>query len=346
MREFKGFQKGVNFGGWLSQCMPAKSHYDSFITEEDFRTCAEWGLDHVRIPVDFILLTDETGSVYKEEGFAYLDKAVEWARKYSLNVIIDLHNTPGFAFWLPPEKVTLFTDENTQEKFYSLWEQIAQRFADKSGTEGKCNIAFELLNEVTDKSYSKPWNEVAEKCIERIRKIAPETWILVGSYWNNSIESLPDLDMPYDEKIVYNFHCYEPFLFTHQAARWVKMFPQDYKLKYPFTKKEYSDEGAKLRYPLQEMFSNFKDEEILDVKLFEKIFSDAVKLAEERNVPLYCGEYGVIENAELHSSLNWYAEINRAFENHKIGRAAWSYKKMNFGVCDSKYEGHFYEIKF
>lgn len=340
MRVFNGFQKGINFGGWLSQCIPTQLHYKTFIKEKDFKKCSEWGLDHVRIPVDYILLEEPDGSAFREKGFVYLDKAVKWAEKYNLNLIIDLHNTVGFAFWLGPEKVTLFSDKNAQEKFFALWEKIASHYGNNE------HIAFELLNEVTDKAYSKQWNKVAKKCIERIRKIAPETWILTGSYWNNSIEALPDLDMPYDEKIVYNFHCYEPFLFTHQAARWVKMFPQDYRLKYPFTKKEYTEEAAKLEYGLQEMFSNFKDEEVLDSKLFDKIFSDAVKLAEERNVPLYCGEYGVIENADVQSSLNWYAEINKAFENNKIGRAAWSYKQMNFGVCDKKYKGYFGEIKF
>lgn len=341
MRAFSGFEKGVNFGGWLSQCRPSQFHYKTFIKQKDFKKCAEWGLDHVRIPVDYVLLEEPDGSAFREKGFKFLDKAVKWAKKYGLNVIIDLHNTVGFAFWLGPEKVTLFKEADKQEKFYELWEKIASRY----GTDSE-HIAFELLNEVTDKSYSKPWNEVAKTCIERIRKIAPDTWILVGSYWNNSIEALPDLDMPFDKKIVYNFHCYEPFLFTHQAAHWVKMFPADYKLKYPFTKKEYAEEAAKLEYSLQEMFANFADEEVLDSKLFEKIFADAVKLAEERDVPLYCGEYGVIENAGLESSLNWYAEINKAFENNKIGRAAWSYKKMNFGVCDKKYKGHFKQIKF
>ena len=36
MLKEKGFYKGVNFGGWLSQCNYEKEHLDTFITENDF----------------------------------------------------------------------------------------------------------------------------------------------------------------------------------------------------------------------------------------------------------------------------------------------------------------------
>ena len=31
-------KKGINLGGWLSQCEPSIDHYESFIKEEDFKT--------------------------------------------------------------------------------------------------------------------------------------------------------------------------------------------------------------------------------------------------------------------------------------------------------------------
>ena len=61
MREFVGYQKGVNLGGWLSQCDHTKEHYDTFIGEEDIKRIASWGLDHVRVPVDYELIEKEEG---------------------------------------------------------------------------------------------------------------------------------------------------------------------------------------------------------------------------------------------------------------------------------------------
>ena len=36
MRSFVGYEKGINFGGWFSQCEHTKKHYDEFIDESDF----------------------------------------------------------------------------------------------------------------------------------------------------------------------------------------------------------------------------------------------------------------------------------------------------------------------
>ena len=68
MKEWKGYRRGVNIGGWLSQCVHTYEHYDSFVNEADFKNISSWGLDHVRIPVDYNLIEDEKGN-YIEKGF-------------------------------------------------------------------------------------------------------------------------------------------------------------------------------------------------------------------------------------------------------------------------------------
>ena len=93
----KGFFKGVNLGGWLSQCDYSEDRLNHFITEEDIAKISSWDLDHVRIPVDYNILENEDGT-YKAEGFARIDKALEWCRKYNLNIVLDLHKTAGFSF--------------------------------------------------------------------------------------------------------------------------------------------------------------------------------------------------------------------------------------------------------
>ena len=56
------------------------------------------------------------------------------------------------------------------------------------------------------------------------------------------------------------------------------------------------------------------------------------------------GEYGVIDKAPLESTLNWYRDIHAAFEKFGIGRAAWSYKKMSFGLIDDHYREIYDEL--
>ena len=72
MRKFEEFQKGVNLGGWISQFSKYDTaHFDTYITEEDIKNIKDFGFDHVRCPVDYIVLEDEDG-VRKDSGYEYL----------------------------------------------------------------------------------------------------------------------------------------------------------------------------------------------------------------------------------------------------------------------------------
>ena len=77
---------------------------------------------------------------------------------------------------------------------------------------------------------------------------------------------------------------------------------------------------------------------------FARYFSEAVRICEERNVALYCGEYGVIDRADPKEALAWYKMISKEFNRCGIGRAAWSYKEMDFGFIDEHMAPVFEEI--
>ena len=87
-----GFYRGINLGGWFSQCDYSKERLDNFVTESDFAKIAGWGMDHVRIPVDYNILEDNAGG-YLDEGFARLQKALELCKKYGMKLVLDLHKT-------------------------------------------------------------------------------------------------------------------------------------------------------------------------------------------------------------------------------------------------------------
>ena len=84
---------------WLGRRLPAdalaarvKAHRDTYIREEDFAYIASQGLNLVRIPVPYFIF----GDCPPYPGCAeYLDRALNWASKYGLKVLIDLHTVPG-----------------------------------------------------------------------------------------------------------------------------------------------------------------------------------------------------------------------------------------------------------
>lgn len=305
MKTFEGYKKGVDLGGWLSQCCHEKAHYDSFITEADIKKIASWGLDHVRLPIDYNLVEDADGNVL-ESGYAYIDNAIKWCGDAGLNLVLDLHKTAGYSFDKGEQEAGFFESTELQERFYRLWERLAERYG---STE---NLVFELLNEVTDKSYSDPWNKIIYECIRRIRAIAPDKTIIVGGYWNNSPDALPDLVKPYDENVVLSFHCYDPLNFTHQGAHWVEGMDTEYREKF--------------------------DGEKITPEYFAERFSAALKTAEKYGAALYCGEYGVIDRASPEDALKWYKAIHQAFERYGISRCAWNYKEKDFGLSDTRME--------
>ena len=302
MKTFTGFQHGVNLGGWLSQCDYSAERLEGFITREDFEVIASWRLDHVRLPIDYNIFE---GGI---DGFHYIDRAVDWAKGCGLNIILDLHKTWGYSFDSGEAEAGFFDSGRYQEKFYELWEKLAKAYGDRPES-----IAFELLNEVTDKAFMPKWMAIAENAIRRIRCHAPRSKILLGGYWNNSVEAVPDLAKPYDENIVYNFHCYDPLVFTHQHAHWVHHVDVDRDVS-------YEESGATREY-------------------FEERFAPAIRKADAENAYMYCGEYGVIESATPQDTLKWYRAISSVFEAHGIGRAAWSYRRMNFGLSDPRLDG-------
>lgn len=329
MRKWIGYEKGVNLGGWLSQCDYSKERLEHFIEEEDIRRLSTWGLDHLRLPMDYNVLREENGT-FKKDGFDYVKSAVEWCRKYGLNVILDLHKTAGYSFDKDEQEHGFFAEESYQEYFYTLWEEIARKFAGYGD-----QVAFELLNEVTDEKTMDAWNRISQECIRRIRKITPTVKILVGGYWNNSVAAVKDLAMPADENIVYNFHCYEPLIFTHQGAGWIDTMPSDYRMSFDHDMSVFWDRTKEYLPNNMIMLEPAKDiAHALDSEFFEKLFAEAVSVAEERNVLLYCGEYGVINLASPEDTLKWYQSIHAVFEKYGIGRAAWSYKEMDFGLID------------
>ena len=93
----KGFYKGINLGGWMSQCDYSEDRLNNFIREDDFGRIAGWGLDHVRLPVDYNVVQRTDGSLIPA-GFERIDRALEWAGRYGLRIVLDLHKTQGFSF--------------------------------------------------------------------------------------------------------------------------------------------------------------------------------------------------------------------------------------------------------
>ena len=68
-----------------------KIHRSEYITERDFTRIKSMGMDAVRIPVPYFIFGDREPFIGCIEE---LDKAFNWAEKYGLQILIDLHTAP------------------------------------------------------------------------------------------------------------------------------------------------------------------------------------------------------------------------------------------------------------
>ncbi len=120
-----------------------KEHRDTYVTEEDFAFIAEHGLNLVRIPVPYFIFGDWP----PYPGCAdYLDKAFDWAEKYNLQILIDLHTCPGSQNGYDNGGLTGVCKwcKNPDEVEFELTvlERLAKRYGNRKGLYG-----IEVLNE-------------------------------------------------------------------------------------------------------------------------------------------------------------------------------------------------------
>ena len=69
-----------------------KMHRSEYITERDFTRIKSLGLDTVRIPVPYFIFGDREPFI---GCIGELDNAFNWAERYGLQILIDLHTAPG-----------------------------------------------------------------------------------------------------------------------------------------------------------------------------------------------------------------------------------------------------------
>lgn len=317
----KHYQTGVNLGGWLSQYGTdlTRNHLDTFILRADIERIAAWGMDHVRLPVDYPILENEETSLY-------IEKCVNWCGDYGLNLILDLHRAPGYSFNSLLDN-SLFDDLLAQERFLDIWRKLSKRFEGEGD-----NVMFELLNEVVEPDSSR-WNILSEKAVEAVREVDKGRKIIIGSNHYSSVYTLKELKILNDPNIIYTFHFYEPHLFTHQQAYWNEAFLRyNQKLEYPgefigLDKFFKENECYKVDF---ERYIGKK----LDRQLMQSDLIPVVEFMSSSGKPVYCGEYGVIENAPIESRLRWHRDFVNAMRELRIGKAVWTYKNMNFGLVD------------
>lgn len=313
--EFSTFtiKRGTNIAHWLSQSQRRGEERVTFFTQRDIAFIDSAGFDHIRMPIDEMQMWDEAGN-REEEAFELLKNSLTWCRDAGLRVIVDLHILRSHHF--NEKEKPLWTVPAEQDKFIALWKDLSVFLKDwPTGM-----VAYEFMNEPVADDHEL-WNTLLARVADSIRQWEPQRVLVIGSNRWQSADTFDHLKIPAnDPNIILSFHFYEPFFLTHYQASWTHL-------------KDFTGE---VNYPGQIVLNSEKPEhkEIYNRARLVEMMRKPLHLADSLNLPLYCGEFGIIDKSPRGPMVAWYKDMVSIFDEYGIGYANWNYKAGSFGTVD------------
>ena len=275
---------------------PNEGEWGVTLKPEYFKAIKEAGFDTVRLPVNWATHAKADSPYTLDTKFAKrVDWAVDQALANHLNIIVNIHHYR--AMDSDPDK--------NVPRLIGLWEQIADRYKDKPA-----EVYFELLNEPNGKLTDAKWNAIVPQVLKTVRKTNPTRPIIVGPGSWNAIRGLDSLELPADDKnLIVTVHSYDPFEFTHQGASWVKGAEK-------WKGKKWSGSDA-------------------EKAAIQKQFDKAATWSKKHDRPIFLGEFGALETADMESRARWTRFMTEEAEKHGFSWAYWEFCS-GFGAYDPK----------
>ena len=317
----KNLGKGMNYSR-LAWYWSAPSYPSDFTNEkrhqemqERFILLKRLGFSSVRVAVDFNKWKTE---LHPQQPFWQgVDAVVKAAKKAKLILVLDYHYG----------KLSTLAYQTEEAKLLRDWRSIATRYA-KSAPD---SLYFELFNEPTAIS-NRVWKQTANKLIHTIRQIGGNenrTLILGGNHFNALGEAHKQTGLlgfqPFkEENIIYTFHFYEPWHFTHQA---VPQANNAYKTKgvpYPCSAQMPQPVATEPKYAQMRWKAYCSGKKNGEKDYIWKRFAEAHLWAKKHNVPVWLGEWGVYRGYADEKSLeNYVTTMVKAAQYYHLNWAYW-----------------------
>ena len=191
-----------------------------------------------------------------------------------------------------------------RREFLAAWAAIAEHCKARPET-----VLFEILNEPAPKFTHESWDEYWRVALAIIRKFNPKRTVIIGPAQWNGVGELDHLNLPADDRnIIATVHYYNPFPFTHQGTPWTGQKDK--------TGVTCAGTGS-------------------EMKAVEKDLAKVAQWSEENKRPIYIGEFGTYEKADMPSRVAWTAHVSRQFEKHGWSWGFWQFAD-NFAVFDMR----------
>ena len=305
------FKRGVNLTGWFQYISSVRQIQVTKFTKQDLINIKSLGCDVIRLPIELHLMTNGEPDYTIDPLFYYfLDQIIDWAEELELHLILDNHSSnPG------P------TDPSIGNILVLVWTQMAEHYKDRS-----TYIYYEVLNEPHDISDTT-WNEIQLRVINAIRAVDQKHTIIVGPAGWNSYNNLRKMPRYRDDNLIYTFHFYDPFVFTHQGANWTdpSLVPLA-GVPFPYYAGDIPACPPELENTwISNNLANYRNTGTPEH--VRELINIAADFKTARDVPLFCGEFGVLMlNSNNEDRVYWYNVVRSYLEQKGIAWTIWDYK--------------------
>lgn len=320
------------------------------VTPAMFQALADQGMDFIRMPTDPGPALAYGPGPDQNRMIDGMHTAAQMALDAGLKVIIDLHPLPRGEEVGGIESML----GNHFPDYVALTGRIAARLADLPAD----RVALELLNEPSfdcEGVYAgapPKWPAMQAQLHAAARAAAPDlTIVLTGACWSqaNALASLDPTLIP-DENVLWTFHSYEPYTFSHQGASWTEA-PVKYLSDLPFppslmtpeisakviadaearmTAAEGSADTEAIRKAVQD-YADFPDGNIsYDISV-------AAQWADDHGIPrdrILMGEFGALHTVDdVAQPMEWYhAFLSAKREAAEAAGFSWAVLSWSGGM--------------
>lgn len=208
--------RGIAFGNevWDHTEIPS-AHHDG----RDYKRVREMGMNSVRFYLSYKTFEDDDApGRYKQSGFDWIDQNVEWAKQNKIRLVLNMHAPVG-GYQSGGEGDALWERPELQERFVKLWQALARRYRAEPTI-----VGFGILNEPAPTQSKEQWQHLAQRTVDAIRLVDQhhiifvERAVAIGGDWSEGENH--NFVRVSDDNVVYEFHFYKPYHFTHQNAEW------------------------------------------------------------------------------------------------------------------------------
>ena len=240
--------------------------------------------------------------------FYLLDQVVDWCEELRIHLILTYFE--GFGTDVSPDDSILVP----------VWSQMAQHYRSHS-----TYLYYEILNEPHGIADAR-WGQIQQAVINAIRAVDVVHTIVVTGAGSGSYNNLRFLPFYTDSNLIYTFHFYHPSLFTHQGASRTdpSMVPlAGVPFPYGAGPMPACPPALKGTWVESSLKSYANDGTVQQV---QQLIDIAVRFRAERQVPLFCGEFGVyMANSDNDQRVYWHKVVRSYLEENDLPWTMWCY---------------------